>query len=65
MKKEKCPAYDYECPYCDEWGYCELENPETECDDFIENILYEDVQNEAGNRLIFMQFDKSIGKMTK
>ena len=43
MKKEKCPVYDYECPYCDERGFCELKNPETECDDFIENILYEDV----------------------
>lgn len=40
---QKCPVYDYECYYCDEYGYCELENPETECDDFIENILYEDV----------------------
>lgn len=28
----ECPTYDYECPYCDEWGRCELENPQEECE---------------------------------
>lgn len=32
----KCPAYDYECYYCDEYGYCELENPKEECEEYNE-----------------------------
>ena len=28
----ECPVYDYGCPYCDEYGYCELENPQEECE---------------------------------
>ena len=44
MSKVKCPVYDYECYYCDGCGCCELENPETECDDFMTNIVYEDIE---------------------
>jgi hypothetical protein len=33
----KCPTFDFTCPYYDENnGNCTLENPEEECDDFGE-----------------------------
>lgn len=27
----ECPIYNYNCPYCDEKGFCDLENPQEKC----------------------------------
>lgn len=37
-KVVECPVYDTECPYCDKRGYCELENPQEECEEM--NSMY-------------------------
>lgn len=28
------PGAMFDCPYCDSYGNCELNNPEDECDDY-------------------------------
>ena len=35
-KMKKCPLwYDDECPHLQEDGYCELDHPEDDCDDYM------------------------------
>ena len=29
-----CPANGYDCPYCDEFNRCHIEDPIEDCDDF-------------------------------
>lgn len=48
MKKVYCPVDDYECPYCDDAGYCQMEkmegcDPREECDAFV----YEDEEEDG------------------
>lgn len=30
-----CPSCDFTCFYCDANGYCMMDNPELECEDYI------------------------------
>lgn len=32
--KHICPVDDWTCPYCDDEGFCILENPYDDCDDY-------------------------------
>lgn len=29
-----CPVEDYECTYCDKYGFCHLRQPWRDCDDY-------------------------------
>lgn len=39
-----CPVFDFTCPYY-ERGYCTLENPIEECDDYA--MMYDDEEEDS------------------
>ena len=39
-----CPVLDFTCPYYEQ-GYCTLENPAEECDDYA--MMYDDEEEDS------------------